>query len=132
MASPIPTQLSPGVKVSEIDLSQFIQPESLNSAGMVGTFNWGPCLIANRVTSESNLAALYGKPTLDPSDVDSEADFFAGANFLRYSNNLKAIRILQSGDKNSTSKEAGITSIANCTHGSIKNEAEFALLGGFS
>lgn len=132
MASPIPTQLSPGVKVSEIDLSQFIQPESLNSAGMVGTFNWGPCLIANRVTSESNLAGLYGKPTLDPSDVDSEGDFFAAANFLRYSNNLKAIRILQSGDKNSTSKEAGITSIANCTYGSIKNEAEFALLGGFS
>lgn len=132
MASPIPTQLSPGVKVSEIDLSQFIQPESLNSAGMVGTFNWGPCLIANRVTSESNLAGLYGKPTLDPSDVDSEGDFFAAANFLRYSNNLKAIRILQSGDKNSTSKEAGITSIANCTYGSIKNEAEFTLLGGFS
>lgn len=132
MASPIPTQLSPGVKVSEIDLSQFIQPESLNSAGMVGTFNWGPCLIANRVTSESNLAGLYGKPTLDPSDVDSETDFFAAANFLRYSNNLKAIRIIHSGDKNSTSKEAGITSIANCTYGSIKNEAEFALLGGFS
>jgi hypothetical protein len=36
MASPIPTQLSPGVNVSEIDLSQFVQPESFNSGGMVG------------------------------------------------------------------------------------------------
>ena len=40
MANPIPTQLSPGVKVSEVDLSQFVQLESLNTAGMVGIFNW--------------------------------------------------------------------------------------------
>ena len=38
----MPFQLSPGVNVSEIDLSQFVQPESLNSGGMVGIFNWGP------------------------------------------------------------------------------------------
>ena len=132
MASPIPTQLSPGVNVSEIDLSQFVQPESLNSGGMVGTFNWGPCLVANRVTSESDLAALFGKPTLDPSDSLSEIDFFAAANFLKYSNNLKVIRIEQSSETNSTSQEAGITSINNCTYPRITNEEEFAKLGGFS
>ena len=132
MASPIPTQLSPGVNVSEIDLSQFVQPESLNSGGMVGSFNWGPCLVANRVTSESDLAALFGKPTLDPSDSLSEVDFFAAANFLKYSNNLKVIRIEQSVETNSTSQEAGITSINNCTHARIINEDQFAKLGGFS
>jgi hypothetical protein len=132
MASPIPTQLSPGVNVSEIDLSQFVQPESLNSGGMVGSFNWGPCLVANRVTSESDLAALFGKPTLDPSDSLSEIDFFAAANFLKYSNNLKVIRIEQSAETNSTSQEAGITSINNCTYPRINNEAEFAKIGGFS
>jgi hypothetical protein len=132
MASPIPTQLSPGVNVSEIDLSQFVQPESLNSGGMVGTFNWGPCLVANRVTSESDLAALFGKPTLDPSDSLSEVDFFAAANFLKYSNNLKIIRLEQSSETNSTSQEAGITSINNCTHARIINEEQFAKLGGFS
>lgn len=132
MASPIPTQLSPGVKVSEIDLSQFVQPESLNSAGMVGSFNWGPCLKANRITSESSLASIYGKPTLDPSDVASENDFLSAANFLRYSNNLKVIRILQANDANSTSLEAGITAISSCDIRKIKNEEEFRQLGGFS
>ena len=132
MASPIPTQLSPGVNISEIDLSQFVQPESLNSAGMVGTFNWGPALVANRVASESTLAALFGKPTLDQSDTLSEDDFFAAANFLKYSNNLKVVRILQDDDYNATTKEPGITMISHLDHAVISNEEEFEKLGGFS
>jgi hypothetical protein len=132
MSSPIPTQLSPGVNVSEIDLSQFVQPESLNSAGMVGTFNWGPASEAIRVTNESVLAETFGKPTLDQSDTLSEEDFFAAANFLKYSNNLKVVRILQADDVNSVSKDLGITGIASCTHRRISNLPEFALLGGFS
>jgi hypothetical protein len=132
MSSPIPTQLSPGVNVSEIDLSQFVQPESLNSAGMVGTFNWGPASEAIRVTNESVLAETFGKPTLDQSDTLNEEDFFAAANFLKYSNNLKVVRILQADDVNSVSKDLGITGIASCTHRRISNLPEFALLGGFS
>ena len=132
MASPIPTQLSPGVNVSEIDLSQFIQPEALNSAGMVGTFNWGPSLVTTRVTTESDLASVFGKPTLDASDTLSETDFFAASNFLRYSNNLKVVRILQASDSNATSQDLGITGIANCTYRTIKSPVEFRQLGGFS
>jgi hypothetical protein len=132
MASPIPTQLSPGVNVSEIDLSQFVQPESLSSAGMVGTFNWGPALVATRVSTESSLAALFGKPTLDQSDTLSEDDFFAAANFLKYSNNLKVVRLLQDDDHNATTREPGIDSIVDVDHPSISNIEEFALFGGFS
>ena len=132
MASPIPTQLSPGVNVSEIDLSQFIQPEALNSAGMVGTFNWGPSLVTTRVTTESDLASVFGKPTLDASDTLLETDFFAASNFLRYSNNLKVVRILQASDSNATSQDLGITGIANCTYRTIKSPVEFRQLGGFS
>lgn len=132
MASPIPNQLSPGVNVSEIDLSQFVQPQAANSAGMVGVFNWGPGSVATTVSSESELAAVFGNPTLDPSDTLSEEDFFAASNFLKYSNNLKVVRVVPSGDANATSLDPGITSIGNCTNRIIKNEDEFRALGGFS
>lgn len=132
MASPIPNQLSPGVNVSEIDLSQFVQPQAANSAGMVGVFNWGPGSVATTVSSESELAAVFGNPTLDPSDTLSEEDFFAASNFLKYSNNLKVVRIVPTGDANATSLDPGIISIANCNNRIIKNEDEFRALGGFS
>jgi hypothetical protein len=132
MANPIPTQLSPGVKVSEVDLSQFVQLESLNTAGMVGIFNWGPGSIATSVNSESNLAAIFGKPTLDPSDSTTESDFFAAANFLRYSSHLKVIRVIQAGDANAASEDVGVTGINNCDNRIISNHEEFVQLGGFS
>jgi hypothetical protein len=132
MASPIPTQLSPGVNVSEIDLSEFVQPQAANSAGMVGVFNWGPGSIATTVSSESELAGIFGKPTLDPSDTLSEDDFLSASNFLRYSNNLKVIRIVPALDANAASLDPGISSISNCTYRIIKNEDEFRNIGGFS
>jgi hypothetical protein len=132
MASPIPTQLSPGVNVSEIDLSQFVQPESFNSGGMVGVFNWGPGYEKNRVSTESQLAELYGKPTLDQSDIAGNPDFLSAANFLKYSNNLSVIRALKSTDSNATSDEAGITNINGCQYRTIPNLEEFKRLGGFS
>ena len=132
MANPIPVQLSPGVKVSEIDLSQFVQPESINSAGMVGVFNWGPSLLPTRVTSESNLAAIFGKPTLDSSDKGSETEFFSAANFLKYSNNLKVIRLHKAGvagDINASTSDIGIATTEELDNLSIKTLEEFTELG---
>lgn len=132
MASPIPTQLSPGVNVSEIDLSTFIQPVAQNVGGMAGVFNWGPCEVATSISSESELAAIYGKPTLDQSDTTTNVDFLAAANFLRYSDHLKVIRISQSDDYNSVSLDAGVNSINNIDQKTIRNFDEFRSLGGFS
>lgn len=132
MSSPIPTQLSPGVNVSEIDLSQFVQPQSLNSAGMVGIFNWGPGYEKNRVSTESQLVGIYGKPTLDQSDVNGNSDFLSASNFLKYSNNLNVIRALKAQDSNATSVEAGITGVESCTFRTISNLDQFKRFGGFS
>ena len=132
MANPIPTQLSPGVNVSEIDLSTFVAEESPNVGGMAGVFNWGPCLVGTRVTTESDLASVFGKPTLDQFDVSTNMDFNAASNFLRYSNNLRVVRVLQDGDYNAVSTDPGITWINSVTYTTIKNEDEFRDLGGFS
>lgn len=132
MASSIPTQLSPGVRVSEVDISQFVQTPSLNSAGMAGVFNWGPVNVATSVSSESELASMFGKPTLDASDATSEDDFLSAANFLKYSTNLKVVRIGSSANANAATTDAGITGINSCTYRNITNEDQFRLLGGFS
>ena len=132
MASPIPNQLSPGVNVSEIDLSTFVQPQAFNSGGMAGVFNWGPCLVATRVSSESELASVFGKPTLDQNDTTNNSDFLAASNFLRYSQNLKVVRILQEDDYNATSVDPGITWIFSTSNPTVKNDDEFRALGGFS
>ena len=132
MASPIPNQLSPGVNVSEIDLSTFVQPQAFNSGGMAGVFNWGPCLVATRVSSESQLASVFGKPTLDQNDTTNNSDFLAASNFLRYSQNLKVVRILQEDDYNATSVDPGITWIFSTSNPTVKNDDEFRALGGFS
>lgn len=132
MASPIPTQLSPGVKVSEIDLSTFVQPEAANSAGMAGVFNWGPGLVATKITSESDLANIFGKPTRDQSDTSTNEDFLSASNFLKYSSNLKVVRMVQSGDYNATSTDPGITWINSVDRKTIKNFDEFRSFGGFS
>jgi hypothetical protein len=132
MASPIPNQLSPGVNVSEIDLSTFVQPQAFNSGGMAGVFNWGPCSIATRVSSESQLANIFGKPTLDQNDTTNNADFLAASNFLRYSQNLKVVRVLQEDDYNATSVDPGITWIFSTSNPTVKNDDEFRALGGFS
>ena len=132
MASPIPTQLSPGVKVSEVDLSQFVLPPAGNVAGMVGVFNWGPALVSSAISTESDLAAMYGNPTFDQSDVNNNGDFLAAANFLKYSSNLRVVRVLQGNDTNSTSQEAGITAITSCTIPTISNLDQFRKFGGFS
>ena len=132
MASPIPTQLSPGVKVSEIDLSQFVQPEAFNRGGMAGIFNWGPGLVATTVSTESQLAEIFGKPTLDQFDTAGNSDFLAASNFLRYSSNLRLVRLVQGGDYNAVSADPGITWIGSVTHATIENEDAFRDLGGFS
>lgn len=132
MASPIPTQLSPGVKVSEIDLSQFVQPVSFSRGGMAGVFNWGPSLVATTVSTESELAGIFGKPTLDQSDSTGNKDFLAASNFLKYSSNLRLVRVLQDGDYNAVSPDPGITWIGSVDNPTVSSEDEFRSLGGFS
>ena len=58
-------QLSPGVNVSEIDLTTVV-PSVLTTAGaFAGTFQWGPANKVVLVDSEITLSKIFGKPTSD-------------------------------------------------------------------
>jgi hypothetical protein len=84
-------QLSPGINVSEIDLTTVVPSVDSTSAAFAGVFRWGPANERILVTSENDLVARFGKPTNDNAET-----FFSAANFLSYSNSLYVVRALQS------------------------------------
>ena len=76
-------QLSPGVNVSEIDLTTVIPAVATTDAAIGGVFRWGPVEKATLVTSEDQLVANYGRPVADNAET-----FFSAASFLAYGNRL--------------------------------------------
>lgn len=83
----MPFQVSPGVNVTEIDLTTVVPAVSSTEGALAGVFRWGPVDERTLVSSESELAARYGKPT----NFNAET-FFTGANFLAYGNKLYVAR----------------------------------------
>ena len=86
-------QLSPGVNVSEIDLTTVIPAVSTTAGAIVGNFAWGPANQRILVDSEITLVNTFGKPT-----NATAADFFVAANFLAYGNNLRVVRTVVTPD----------------------------------
>jgi hypothetical protein len=76
-------QVSPGINVSEIDLSTTIPAVSTTEGAFAGAFNWGPVGTFTLVDSQNKLVARYGRP-----DGDTFETFFTAANFLDYGNTL--------------------------------------------
>lgn len=84
----MPFQVSPGVNVSEIDLTTVVPAVSTTEGALAGVFRWGPVEQRTLIDSEANLAARFGKPTNHNAET-----FFTGANFLSYGNKLYIARV---------------------------------------
>lgn len=80
-------QVSPGVNVSEIDLTTIVPAVSTTDGGFVGVFKWGPLNEVVLVGNENDVVRRFGKP-----DLDTAASFFTAANFLAYGNKLRLVR----------------------------------------
>ena len=80
-------QVSPGINVSEIDLTTSIPSLATTIGAFGGVFRWGPIGKFILVDSENTLALRYGKPTTDNFET-----FFTAANFLAYGNALYVSR----------------------------------------
>jgi hypothetical protein len=83
----MPFQLSPGVNVSEIDLTTVIPAVATTDAAIGGVFRWGPVDKVLLVSNEDELVARYGRPT----NLNAET-FFTAASFLSYGNRLHVSR----------------------------------------
>ena len=110
----MPFQVSPGVNVSEIDLTTVIPAVSTSVGAFAGRFNWGPADVATLVSSEENLVDLFGKP-----NANTYEDFYTAANFLAYTNALRLVRVKQSAQLNAADFAGGGGGLA------INNDAEF-------
>jgi phage tail sheath protein FI len=80
-------QLSPGVNVSEIDLTTVVPSVATSIGAFAGPFAWGPANEVITISDEVRLADRFGKP-----DNTNYEHWFSAANFLAYSNNLKVVR----------------------------------------
>ena len=107
----MPFQVSPGVNVTEIDLTTVIPAVSTTDGAIAGRFNWGPADKRVLIDSEDTLAAQFQKP-----DNNNFQEWFTAANFLAYGNSLYISRVLN-GANNATA--SGNTSIL------VKNDDDY-------
>ena len=88
---------SPGVIVTEQDLSQVITSPSSTIGAIAGEFPNGPCMSPTLISSEQELVDIFGKPT-----QSNYATFFTAANFLQYSNKLYVTRAIDEKSNNAS------------------------------
>ena len=98
----MPFQLSPGVLVKEVDLTNVVPAVATSIGGMAGAFEKGPVGEITAIGSEKELVATFGKP--NGSNFET---FFTAANFLQYGNALRVVRA-QSAITNATAGGSGL------------------------
>jgi phage tail sheath protein FI len=102
-------QLSPGINVSEIDLTTIVPSVATSIGAFAGPFAWGPAGEIITISDEVRLVDRFGKP-----DTNNYEYWFSAANFLAYSNNLKVVRAVNiATTRNATGNSAAAVLIKN-------------------
>jgi len=105
-------QLSPGLNISEIDLTTIVPSIATSTGGIAGNFSWGPVSEVVTISDEVRLVDGFGKPNSTNYEY-----WFSAANFLAYASNLKVVRAA-----NTTST---FNATANGVGALIKNEDDY-------
>jgi phage tail sheath protein FI len=114
-------QVSPGVAISEIDLTTVIPAVSTATGALAGQFQWGPVNEIRQITNEIELVDQYGKP-----DANTFDDFFTAANFLSYSGDIRIVRAANTVSGNTAfSSNTGNTTLAAAKNTFIKNDDDY-------
>ena len=104
-------QVSPGVNVSEVDLTTVVPAVSTTTGALAGHFKWGPVEERVLIDSEDRLVSTFSKP-----NSNTASDFFTAANFLSYGNSLFTVRVVDSSTaKNAVTGSVGAY-VKNTTH----------------
>lgn len=116
-------QVSPGINISEIDLTTVVPATSTTVGAIAGVFRWGPIGVRSLVTSENDLVRKFGKPT----SINPET-FFTAASFLSYSNALFVSRAANTAEVFSAIANSSAFA-ANAAH-TIANEDDYDAKAG--
>ena len=107
-------QVSPGVQVKEVDLTNVVPAVAGTSGAFAGTFSWGPVDEVVTVSGQQELVEYFHSPANTNAGAE---DFFTAEGFLRYGSSLRVVRV------NSTNlANANASSTASQL---IKNGAEY-------
>jgi hypothetical protein len=119
-------QLSPGVNVSEIDLTTVVPSVSTTAGAFAGDFTWGPAGKVKLVTHETELVSFFGEPSANAQQGNTATSFFTAASFLAYGNNLQVVRAVSSNSKNAAANTGNALGLANTAVGyQLKNEDSY-------
>jgi hypothetical protein len=107
-------QVSPGVNVTEIDLTTIVPAVSTTEGAIAGVFRWGPIEDRELISNEDQLVARFGRPTSDNFET-----FFTAANFLAYGNKLYVSRAADANAYNAVANTGTFTDFQ------IKNRVDY-------
>ncbi len=88
-------QVSPGINVTEQDLTTVVPNVATTIGATAGGFQWGPVLERTQISSENDLVNIFGKP-----NADTYTWFWTAANYLAYANNLWVVRNVAASARN--------------------------------
>ena len=111
----MPFQVSPGIVVTERDLTTVVPNVATSIGALAGAFQWGPVLERQTITTENDLVRVFGEPKGRPEVIES---FYVAANYLAYTNNLIVVRNVTSAARNSVvgDDDAGTASASTVVH----------------
>jgi phage tail sheath protein FI len=82
-------QVSPGVQISEIDLTNVVPAVSSTIGAFVGSFRWGPVGEVITVSDAKGLVDNFSSPANSTSAAE---DFYTAESFLKYGSTLRIVR----------------------------------------
>jgi phage tail sheath protein FI len=91
----MPFQVSPGIVVTEQDLTTVVPNVATSIGAVAGGFQWGPVLERVQISTENDLVSTFWKP-----DATTAEYFWTAANYLAYANNLLVVRNVGTNAKN--------------------------------
>ena len=106
-------QVSPGVQVTEKDLTNVVPAVATSIGGIVMVAQKGPVDEITAIASEEELVQVFGQPQTSGSQFE---DWFCAANFLGYGNALRVVRPSIAGLLNATATSGNGLLIRSTDH----------------
>ena len=113
-------QISPGIQVSEINLTAVVPAVATTAGAIAGDFKWGPVESPVLTTSENDVVLQFNEP--NPLRA---TDFFVAKNFLSYGNQLWVSRAVNQDTVTENAAAKNAISASNTSITFIKNEDDY-------
>ena len=113
-------QTSPGINVSEIDLSAVTPAIGTTEGAIAGHFRWGPVGVRALISTQDELVATFQRPNANTAD-----DFFTASNFLDYANQLFVTRVINEGGTDAENARNATTNAANTVNTVVKSDDDY-------